>query len=122
MRSWICSPATVVKNLIKLKDMPADKFGGSRIVNLPGITVTIQEILDAVEQVGGKEAVAFVKEEIDHPTERLVKSWPPRFDVSRRMRWGRSRTGNWFRLYRLSMTECMRKPLWHTSFGNGMRK
>ncbi|KAH7143736.1 hypothetical protein EDB81DRAFT_503452 [Dactylonectria macrodidyma] len=80
---WICSPATVVKNLVKLKDVPADKFGDSRIVNLPGITVTIQEILDAVEQVGGKEAVGFVKEEIDPSTERIVKSWPPRFDVSR---------------------------------------
>lgn len=80
---WICSPATVVKNLVKVKDIPAEKFGDSRIVNLPGITVTVQDILDAVEQVGGKEAVGFVKEEIDPPTERLVKSWPPRFDVSR---------------------------------------
>ncbi|KAK7417594.1 hypothetical protein QQZ08_011575 [Neonectria magnoliae] len=80
---WICSPATVVKNLVKVKDIPAEKLGESRIVNLPGITVTVQDILDAVEQVGGKEAAGQVKDEIDAPTERIVRSWPPRFDVSR---------------------------------------
>ncbi|KAF4988733.1 hypothetical protein FDECE_14944 [Fusarium decemcellulare] len=80
---WICSPATVIKNLIRVKEIPADKFGDSRIVNLPGITVTVQEILDAVEEVGGKEAVGFVKEEEDEALARIVKSWPAWFDVSR---------------------------------------
>ncbi|RKK14711.1 hypothetical protein BFJ66_g4234 [Fusarium oxysporum f. sp. cepae] len=80
---WICSPATVIKNLIKIKDIPADKFGESRIVNLPGITVSVQDILDAVEKVGGKEAVAYVKEEQDEALYKIVKSWPPWFDASR---------------------------------------
>ncbi|KAF4464981.1 alcohol dehydrogenase [Fusarium albosuccineum] len=80
---WICSPATVIKNLIRVKDISADKFGDSRIVNLPGITVTVQEILDAVEEVGGKEAVGFVKEEEEEALARIVKSWPAWFDDSR---------------------------------------
>ncbi|KAF4338770.1 transcriptional activator of proteases prtT [Fusarium beomiforme] len=80
---WICSPATVIKNLIKVKDIPAEKFGDSRIVNLPGITVSVQDILDAVEKVGGKEAVGCVKEEQDEALYKIVKSWPPWFDASR---------------------------------------
>ncbi|KAM0562327.1 hypothetical protein ACHAPJ_002014 [Fusarium lateritium] len=80
---WICSPATVITNLIKIKDIPADKFGESRIVNLPGITVTVQDILDAVEKVGGKEAVGQVKDEEDEALYKIVKSWPPWFDVGR---------------------------------------
>ncbi|KAF5582062.1 transcriptional activator of proteases prtT [Fusarium pseudocircinatum] len=80
---WICSPATVIKNLIKIKDIPAEKFGESRIVNLPGITVSVQDILDAVEKVGGKEAVGYVKEEQDEALYKIVKSWPPWFDASR---------------------------------------
>ncbi|KAL3593487.1 hypothetical protein FPOAC2_07785 [Fusarium poae] len=80
---WICSPATVIKNLIMIKDIPAEKFGDSRIVNLPGITVSVQDILDAVEKVGGKEAVGYVKEEEDEALYKIVKSWPPWFDASR---------------------------------------
>jgi nucleoside-diphosphate-sugar epimerase len=80
---WICSPATVIKNLIKIKDIPAEKFGESRIVNLPGITVSVQDILDAVEKVGGKEATGYVKEEQDEALYKIVKSWPPWFDASR---------------------------------------
>lgn len=82
---WICSPATVIKNLIKVKEIPGGEFGGSRIVNLPGITVTVQDILDAVEQVGGEEAVRLVREEEDEALCRIVKSWWPWFDDSRAM-------------------------------------
>ncbi|RBR26724.1 uncharacterized protein FIESC28_00507 [Fusarium coffeatum] len=80
---WICSPATVIQNLITIKDIPAEKFGDSRIVNLPGITVSVQDILDAVEKVGGKEAVRYVKEEEDEALYKIVKSWPPWFDATR---------------------------------------
>jgi len=54
---WICSPRTVVKNLLIARDIPADRFEGSRIVNLPGITVTVKEMLDALEEVGGNDAL-----------------------------------------------------------------
>jgi nucleoside-diphosphate-sugar epimerase len=80
---WICSPATVIKNLIVMKDIPAEKFGHSRIVNLPGRTVSVQDILDAVEKVGGKEAVGYVKEEEDEAAYKIVKGWAPWFDASR---------------------------------------
>ncbi|KAL8398593.1 hypothetical protein RB596_005937 [Gaeumannomyces avenae] len=39
MEMWVCSPGTVVKNLIAIRDIPASKFGLWRTVNLPGITV-----------------------------------------------------------------------------------
>ncbi|CCF36318.1 NAD dependent epimerase/dehydratase [Colletotrichum higginsianum] len=80
---WVCSPATVVKNLVKVKDVPKEKFGDSRVVNLPGITVTVQEILDAVEKVGGKEALAQIEEKRDPAVLAIVNTWPARFDVSR---------------------------------------
>ncbi|CAM1503270.1 Fc.00g080460.m01.CDS01 [Cosmosporella sp. VM-42] len=80
---WVCSPRTVVKNLVKIKDVPAEKFGNTRIVNLPGITVKVQQILDALEEVGGKKARALVTEQRDEGIERIVGSWSTRFDVTR---------------------------------------
>lgn len=83
LEMWVCSPDTVVSNLVLVKDVPASKFGQSRVMNLPGITVTVQEILDGLETVGGSKAVSLIKEERDPKVEAIVGSWPARFDTSR---------------------------------------
>lgn len=80
---WVCSPETVVENLIRIKDVPATKFGLTRTVNLPGITVKTQQILDALVEVQGAKALDFIKEERDPKIEAIVGSWPARFDTSR---------------------------------------
>ncbi|KAH6867224.1 hypothetical protein B0T10DRAFT_502550 [Thelonectria olida] len=81
LKMWVCSPETVVRNLILIKDVPASKFGLSRVVNLPGITVSVQEILNALESVGGEKAIALIKEERDPKVEAIVASWPADFDT-----------------------------------------
>jgi nucleoside-diphosphate-sugar epimerase len=83
LEMWVCSPRTVVTNLIRIKNVPGDKFGLSRVTNLPGITVTVQQMLDALEKVGGSQALGLVEEERDAKIEAIVGSWPARFDTSR---------------------------------------
>ena len=81
---WVCSPKTVVKNLLRAKDIATENFeGGSRIVNLPGITISVQGMLDALKAVGGDKAVALVKEEKDEATQRIVEGWPTRLDTAK---------------------------------------
>ena len=80
---WICSPRTVVKNLILARDIPKEKFPGTRIVNIPGVTVTVREMLEALKAVGGDEAVKLVEEKRDDTIEKIVLSWPTRLDISR---------------------------------------
>jgi nucleoside-diphosphate-sugar epimerase len=69
---WVCSPKTVVKNLVYALSIAKEKFGLYRTVNLPGITVTVGDILEALEAVGGKEKRALVKREKDDKTEAIV--------------------------------------------------
>jgi nucleoside-diphosphate-sugar epimerase len=70
---WVCSPQTVVKNLLAIRTVPKEKFGTSRTVCLPGQTVTVKQILDALEAVGGKETRALVEKKRDTEVERIVK-------------------------------------------------
>ncbi|KAK7721758.1 hypothetical protein SLS57_005107 [Botryosphaeria dothidea] len=95
LHMWVCSPATVVKNLVAVKDIPAERFGGlTRTVNLPGVTVKISDILDALEAVGGKEARGLVEEKVDPVIEKIVLSWPEKFDISRAVGLGLSQDGS----------------------------
>lgn len=80
---WICSPYTVVKNLLHAREIPKEAFGNSRSVNLPGLKVTVQEMLDALEQIGGPERRALVEEKYDADIDRIVQSWSPNFDTAR---------------------------------------
>ncbi|KAI4206246.1 MAG: hypothetical protein LQ346_001217 [Caloplaca aetnensis] len=81
---WICSPRTVVKNLIHARDLPAESYaGGSRVVNLPGVTVSIHEMLAALKAVGGQKALDLVEEKRDATTEKIVESWPAKYDTAR---------------------------------------
>ena len=82
LEMWVCSPRTVVRNLVHAKSVPHYIFGLSRVVNLPGRTVTVAQILDAVQAVGGTEARECVVEERDAVIENIVESWPARFDTS----------------------------------------
>lgn len=82
---WICSPGVVVENLVRARQIDKRLFEGSgrgRVVNLPGRTVTIEEILGALKEVGGDEAMQCVKEARNGETERIVESWPARFDTA----------------------------------------
>lgn len=90
---WICSPRTVIKNLIIARDIPKDKFPGTRIANIPGITVTVQQMVEALRAVGGDEAVKLVRNEKDEETEKIVLSWPTRLDISRAKKLGYAEDG-----------------------------
>ena len=52
-------------------------------MNIPGVTVTVREMLDALKAVGGDEALKLVEEKRDDATEKIVLSWPTRLDISR---------------------------------------
>lgn len=85
---WICSPYTVVKNLLHARTIPKEAFGESRSVNLPGLKVSVQEMLDALEEVGGKERRALVEEKYDADVDRIVQGWTPNFNTARAMKLG----------------------------------
>lgn len=85
---WICSPYTVVKNLLHAREIPKEAFGESRSVNLPGLKVSVQEMLDALEEIGGKERRALVEERYDEGIDRIVQTWTPDFSTTRAIQLG----------------------------------
>lgn len=88
--AWLCSPRTLVRNLKIALDLPRDCMPPHvRQVNLPGITASVGEMLRALREVGGEEAVRLVKrEEPSREIAEMLASWPVRFDVSKALGMG----------------------------------
>lgn len=93
---WVCSPRTLVTNLKMCLTLPRDcMLPHIRQVMLPGITVKVAEMLQALKQVGGQKALDLVKrQKADAATKALLHSWPVRFDVSKALAIGFVRDDN----------------------------
>jgi nucleoside-diphosphate-sugar epimerase len=82
-RMWLLSPATVVACLIAGHDLPADAFGPTRVVNLPGLSVRVADMVATLERVAGADVAARVRWEPDARIARMAAGWPGRLDDSR---------------------------------------
>jgi nucleoside-diphosphate-sugar epimerase len=80
---WILSPKRVVESFIHAHDLPGDAWPSTRVVNLPGITLSVREMLDAMGRVAGAETVQRVKFVPDARIQGIVKTWPVRFRTER---------------------------------------
>jgi nucleoside-diphosphate-sugar epimerase len=85
---WILSPRRVVEAFIHAHDLPSSAWPSSRVVNLPGITLSVREMIDAMGRVAGRDAVSRVKFVPDARIQGIVKTWPVRFRTERALAMG----------------------------------
>ena len=104
-RLWISSPATVTTNLVQAARVPAAALERLRVLNLPGLSVTVGEMLDSLERLGGAAARARVRIEIDERVARVVCTWPGALDASRAVHLGFIADRDVDELVRLYMSE-----------------
>ena len=80
---YILSPRRVVEALIRAFELPPEAFGVTRMLTLPGITVSIGAMVDALREVAGERVAARVKWQPDPMIQRIVAGWPTAFDARR---------------------------------------
>jgi nucleoside-diphosphate-sugar epimerase len=85
---WLLSPRRVVEAFIHAHDLPASTWGASRVVNLPGITATVREAVDALQRIAGAAVAARVQHKPDPRIEAIVRTWPVRFRTPRALAMG----------------------------------
>lgn len=84
-KAWLCSPKTLIRNLVHTLSLKNDCMPPHiRQVLLPGITSTVKDMLNALKEVGGQQALDLVKREKPSPEiKAMLDSWPITFDVSK---------------------------------------
>lgn len=85
---WLLSPRRVVEALLHAHDTPAEVWGVNRVLNLPGITATVAEMVAALGRVAGATAAARVRYVSDPRIQAIVRTWPTRFRTPRALAMG----------------------------------
>jgi nucleoside-diphosphate-sugar epimerase len=85
---WLLSPGKVVEAFIHAWELPAETWGTQRWLNLPGITASVAEMVEAMRKVAGDAAAKRVQYKGDARIQAIVKTWPVNFRTPRALSMG----------------------------------
>jgi nucleoside-diphosphate-sugar epimerase len=84
----LASPARAIEGLLCAATSSDAAWGGRTAVNLPALTVTVADMVAALERLAGPEVTALIDWIPDSAVAGIVTSWPARFRASRAARLG----------------------------------
>ncbi|MDX1432099.1 MAG: D-erythronate dehydrogenase [Gammaproteobacteria bacterium] len=85
---WLLSPRRVIEAFLHAAASPAEAWGPSRSVALPGLTLSVRDMLAALARVAGDEVAKRVRFEPDPFIEAIVYGWATRFAPERALALG----------------------------------
>jgi len=83
VRHWHASPRSAVGFLRHSATLDLDLLQDRRALNLPGVSCTVAEQIDALRDVAGADVVKLIRSEPDEAINRIVQGWPRDFDPQR---------------------------------------
>jgi len=85
---WLLSPGRVVDAFIHAWELSPEAWGTQRWLNLPGITASVAQMIEALRQVAGDEVAKRVVYKADARIQGIVKTWPVNFRTPRALALG----------------------------------
>jgi len=80
---WLLSPRTAIECFIAAHDIDGARLGSNRMINLPGLSISVRDMVAALERVAGKDVAARVRWEPDPRIAPMVATWPGELAASR---------------------------------------
>lgn len=79
---------SAVEGFVRLHEANGATLGEDRAVNFPSLSVTVQEMIDALRRVAGKRRLGEITVAPDPRIEAIVATWPTRSEFSRALALG----------------------------------
>ena len=83
VRHWFASPRAAIEFLLHAARLDTAQLGARRSLNMPGVTATVGEQIEALRRVAGEAAARRIREEPDATIMKIVEGWPRNFDTKR---------------------------------------
>jgi len=106
----VSSPARTVQGLIAVYEASREAFVGRTALNLPGLNVTVQQMLDALAAVAGPAVRARVRFERDERIAGIVANWPRGAAPGRAAGLGLRPEANFEDIIRQYIADCADQP------------
>ena len=83
MNLLLMSPRQAVECMISAHDLGAEAFGQNHVVNLPGVTVSVGDMVETLGKIAGPAAMRKIRWEANPAIQRIIGSWPTRWETRR---------------------------------------
>ncbi len=83
VRHWHASPRAAIGFLLRAAEIDTAALGTRRNLNMPGLSATVAEQIEALRRVAGDKAVSLIRREPDQMIAEIVAGWPTDFDAAR---------------------------------------
>ena len=104
----LASPDRAIKGLLCAATSAEQSWGGRTAVNLPALSVTVADMVAALERVAGPEVGALIDWIPDPAVASIVANWPARFRADRAARLGLSPDPDFDSIIKLHLSESSR--------------
>lgn len=88
VRHWHASPRSAARFLTHAAGLNFERLEERRVLNLPGLSCTVAEQIDALRNAAGQEVVDKIMIVPDPDIMAIVKNWPENFEPTRALELG----------------------------------
>lgn len=83
LRHWFASPRSAVGFFRHALDLDLSLLGDRRALNMPGLSATVADEIEALRRVAGQKAVDLITRQPDETIAKIVLTWPMDFETTR---------------------------------------
>jgi D-erythronate 2-dehydrogenase len=110
VRHWHASPRSAARFLTHAAALDTKRLEGRRSLNMPGVSCTVAEQIEALRRVAGEDVAKLILRERNETIERIVFGWPRNFDPRRAVALGFSAEKDFEEIIRIYLEDDFRRP------------
>ena len=88
VRHWHATPRSAAGFLIHASEIDTSTLNNRITLNMPGLSVTVQEQIDSLKRVAGNDVAKLIKYQPDPAIQKIVSGWARDFDTKRSIQLG----------------------------------
>lgn len=108
-RHWFTSPKSAIGFLIHAAELDTKKLNNRITLNMPGLSVTVQEQIEALKRVSGNEIVKFIKHKANPEIQKIVGTWAKDLDTEIGKKLGFVTENNFDEIIKIYIEEDLKK-------------
>ena len=109
VRHWHATPRSAAGFLVHAAEIDTVNLNNRITLNMPGLSVTVQEQIEALERVAGSDVVKLIKHQSDPIIEKIVSGWARDFETKRSIDLGFKAESNFDEIIKIYIEDDLEK-------------